>query len=871
VLSFFKGLCCFICLYSLSTFATHQRAAEITYKHISGYTYEFTLVTYTFTPSLADRPQLDLNWGDGSTGTISRFEKTEVPNVLNITKNVYIGTHTYAAPSTYVVSMEDPNRNYGVLNIPYSVNVPMYVSTTIVVNPFLHPNSSPILTFPPIDIGCVGVPFYHNPGAYDPDGDSLSFKLAPCKGESGLNIIGYSYPQTSNIFSIDPITGTLTWNSPIIQGEYNVAIVIEEYRNGILLSAITRDMQINIISCNNQPPIISTISDTCITAGETLLFDVFGNDPNDLNITLSATGGPFEVPSSPATFPTVSGYPVITGTFTWNTECSHVQKHPYYTYFRLQDNNATVNLIDIKVTRITVVAPAPENLVAEPLGTSIRLQWDASICQNAKGYKIYRRVGFYGFVPDICETGVPAYTGYQYIGKTDNWSETIFIDDNNGAGLTHGLQYCYMVIAYFTDGAESYASNEACTSLNKDIPVITNVSIRETDITNGSVFVAWSKPTDIDTILYPGPYEYKIKRGQGFQPVSFEYIHTYTELNDTTFIDTLLNTEVFPYSYIIEFYDNSQTEPVFIGKTIAASSVFLTIEPYDQTLFLNWSENVPWTNYLYSIYRLNSASQEYEFIGTSTTQKYTDTGLDNQTEYCYKVVSEGSYFTDGIIHPIINHSQTDCETPYDMVAPCTPTLIVSPDCELPGNILTWNNPILTCEYSGDTDHYNIYFSSTPQGTLQLIHTETNPYTTTFIHQLGNTIAGCYAINAVDSIGNTSPLSSVICIDIDSCSLYLLPNVFTPNNDGFNDYWRPFPYDFVKSIDLTVFNRWGKIVFETNDPEVMWNGKHFQSNQDVSDGVYFYVCDVYELRLSGEQKRTLTGSVTIIRNPQYKIN
>lgn len=855
----------------MSAYATHQRAAEITYKHLYGYTYEFTLVTYTFTPSLADRPKLDINWGDGSVSSVDRVEKTEVPNADNITKNVYIATHTYAAPSTYIVSMEDPNRNYGVINIPYSVNVPMYISTTIVVNPFLQPNNSPILTFPPIDVGCVGTPFYHNPGAYDPDGDSLAFKLVYCKGEDGLDIIGYTFPYSSKELSINPITGTLTWDSPVLQGEYNLAIHIEKYRDGVLLGSITRDMQINIISCNNQPPLISTISDTCITAGDTLQFDVFGNDPNDLNISLSATGAPFEVSSSPAYFPAKTGKPIISSTFTWNTECNHIQKQPYYTYFRLEDNNPIVNLIDIQVTRITVVAPAPENLIAEPLGTSILLKWDKSICQNAKGYKIYRKTGLYGFTPEECETGVPAYTGYKYIGKTDEWDKTSFVDDNDGEGLTHGVQYCYMVTAYFADGAESYASDEVCATLNKDVPIITNVSIRETHQTNGSIFIAWSMPTEIDTLLYPGPYEYRVLRGSGLNPTKFEYVQTFTELNDTTFIDTLLNTKDFHYSYIIEFYDNSQNKPVIIGKTIFASSIYLKIEPYDQTLFLKWTENVPWTNYLYRIYRYNPETQLYDSVGTSTKQEYIGYGLDNQTEYCYKIVAEGGYFTEGIIHPIINHSQISCETPYDMVAPCTPTLNVVTDCELPGNVLSWNNPILTCDYSADTDHYNIYFSPTSNTSLQLIYTEYNPYTTTFTHDLANTVAGCYAISAIDSIGNVSPISSTVCVDVDTCSLYVLPNVFTPNNDGINDYWTPFPYDFVEQIDLTVFNRWGNIVYKTENPDIMWDGKHFQTNQEVVEGAYFYVCDVYEIRLLGKQKRTITGSVTIIRNPKYNIN
>jgi hypothetical protein len=76
---------------------------------------------------------------------------------------------------------------------------------------------------PPIDNACLNYPFIHNPGAYDIDGDSLSYRLISCKGEKGLDIPGYTFPQASNSFSMNPVTGDLLWDSPVQQGEYNVA------------------------------------------------------------------------------------------------------------------------------------------------------------------------------------------------------------------------------------------------------------------------------------------------------------------------------------------------------------------------------------------------------------------------------------------------------------------------------------------------------------------------------------------------------------------------------------------------------------------------------------------------------------------------
>jgi len=171
-----------ILISAMQLYATHQRAGEITYRYLGSLTYEIKVVTYTYTPSLADRPELTVDWGDGTSSIVQRTGEVYFPN--DIKYNEYVTTHTYSAPATYVISMEDPNRNYGVINIPNSVNVPFYLETELIVNPFLGPNNSPVLLNSPIDNGCTGTPFIHNPGAYDVDGDSLSYRFISCKGEN---------------------------------------------------------------------------------------------------------------------------------------------------------------------------------------------------------------------------------------------------------------------------------------------------------------------------------------------------------------------------------------------------------------------------------------------------------------------------------------------------------------------------------------------------------------------------------------------------------------------------------------------------------------------------------------------------------------
>ncbi|HOY48074.1 MAG TPA: hypothetical protein PK281_01660, partial [Flavobacteriales bacterium] len=185
--------------------ATHNRAGEITYRHLGGFQYEATIITYTKSDSPADRPDLGISWGDGSVDTIPRINGSGMGELVapSIKKNIYVGVHTYPGPSIYTLSFEDPNRNGGLVNIPNSVNIPFYVSTQLVINPFLGVNNSVQLLNPPIDEACAGQIFIHNPGAFDPDGDSISYRMVDCRGEDGLIIPGFSQPQASSSFTLN--------------------------------------------------------------------------------------------------------------------------------------------------------------------------------------------------------------------------------------------------------------------------------------------------------------------------------------------------------------------------------------------------------------------------------------------------------------------------------------------------------------------------------------------------------------------------------------------------------------------------------------------------------------------------------------------
>ena len=127
------------------------------------------------------------------------------------------------------------------------------------------------------------------------------------------------------------------------------------------------------------------------------------------------------------------------------------------------------------------------------------------------------------------------------------------------------------------------------------------------------------------------------------------------------------------------------------------------------------------------------------------------------------------------------------------------------------------------------------------------------------------VVGCFAMKVADSNHNVSVLSDTVCFDIYDCLEYNLPNVFTPNGDGINDVYQPIPpYRGVEKVNMKIYNRWGRRVFSTTDPDILWDGSDENSHQPCSEGVFYYSCEVTVRTLTGEYTYPLHGSITLIR-------
>ena len=694
---YYLFIICFIGLYSKS-FATHNRAGEITFKWVGpgSFTYQIKVTTYTNllgtgggTPP--DRCQDTVNFGDGTSAVVNRTNgaiglcapATNGVNLSNSTRvNEYVTTHTYPGSGNYIISMQDPNRNAGVINMTNSVNQVFYVQSLLVISNFFGNNSSPVLTFPPIDNGCVGQCFYHNPGAYDPDGDSLSYELTNCLGDGGLVCVGYTYPTTGGgLYNVDSLSGTLTWCTPQSQGMYNLAMIIKEWRKDVngnlnLIGYVLRDLQVDIGNCvGNTPPAIKNIKDTSILAGTYLIETIKGTDPQNDILTLSANGAPFGISPPIATFASVPSTSLVTGAFKWQTSCADIRKSPYQVIIKLADSHLPINLVNFKAFNITIVAPPPSSLTAVALGTSVKLYWQKPVCQLATSnnkilyYKIYRKDNCAPWVHNYSEVGVPAYTGFTYVGHTQDINDVQFIDTNNGIGLAQGPNYSYLVYAFYLDGSESFTSNQVCVQLKRDVPVIVNVDVKATKTSAGSVFVRWIKPllgnNALDTLAISGPYEFRLLHYDGFPTdtyttiysVAKPYFAALNQLTDTTYLHNAINTDTISHTYKIEFYANGQ----FVGNGQRASSIYLSLTPSDSKLLLSWQQQVPWSNYKFRIWKKTPSSSNFVLRDSTTSFSYLDTSLVNDSMYFYKIEAIGQYSDPFICRPLVNFSQINAE------------------------------------------------------------------------------------------------------------------------------------------------------------------------------------------------------------------
>ena len=100
------------------------------------------------------------------------------------------------------------------------------------------------------------------------------------------------------------------------------------------------------------------------------------------------------------------------------------------------------------------------------------------------------------------------------------------------------------------------------------------------------------------------------------------------------------------------------------------------------------------------------------------------------------------------------------------------------------------------------------------------------------------------------------------ITVDSCiqqePIFIIPNVFSPNNDGNNDLF--FVESFgLETLSMKIYNRWGEKLFESNQLDAAWDGRT-ESGTICSEGTYFYIISI----TISEKKEVYKGTLSLLR-------
>jgi gliding motility-associated-like protein len=112
----------------------------------------------------------------------------------------------------------------------------------------------------------------------------------------------------------------------------------------------------------------------------------------------------------------------------------------------------------------------------------------------------------------------------------------------------------------------------------------------------------------------------------------------------------------------------------------------------------------------------------------------------------------------------------------------------------------------------------------------------------------------YILHGIDSIGCKNSDSVIVNL---KGSLFV-PNTFTPNNDGANDFFE-VKGEFVKDYKIWVFNRWGELVYHSSKITESWDG--FFKNTASETGGY-----IWEIEFSdfSNEKKVIKGHLNLIR-------
>ncbi|MFM1744184.1 MAG: hypothetical protein RLZZ630_121, partial [Bacteroidota bacterium] len=237
-------------------------------------------------------------------------------------------------------------------------------------------------------------------------------------------------------------------------------------------------------------------------------------------------------------------------------------------------------------------------------------------------------------------------------------------------------------------------------------------------------------------------------------------------------------------------------------------------------------------------------------VSDETVCEGTQANLDATTSSATSYV-----WSTGETTPVINPTSAGNYVVTVSIGNCSSTDTASVNVKLYAEA-----PIVVCTPSTECDKSSYSWSSVPGGSSYVVfingfgpyqaNNENGPET----HVVEDTVVTSFAVQALVDPSSTEWCGPGALSDFEPCPVNV-PNIFTPNNDGLNDIFKICYLDQYPNNTVQIFNRWGKEVYSAsgynNDTKVF-------KGDDLPDGVYFYLVDI------GNGAAPLKGTVNIHR-------
>jgi len=368
---------------SVSASATHFSGGEIYWHCLGNNQYEITMVVYRDCAGINVDPNVTLAFQSpcGNTSLvvstpsgveISQLCDLELPNstcnggsLPGIQQYIYTGTITLAPCDSWTISYTNIYRNNAIVNLQNPGTQRTYIRA--VLNTTVSPcNDSPQFSNTAIPFVCLGYPISYSFGAFDPEGDSLSYVLIDAMGLNGAPI-PYVNPNTGNTpipgLTLDPVTGQVNFTLAT-QGNWVVVVQVNHWVNGVLVGSIMRDMQFVAYPCTNDPPdastgLIQNLSGTAVQLGPRAIqvcesgnfcFDFVISDPNLPNVLDAFSNIQQNLPGATFTF---NGFNPITCTVCWNATAGTSGYFPFIV--NVNDGACPIPAFQTYVYQVTVI------------------------------------------------------------------------------------------------------------------------------------------------------------------------------------------------------------------------------------------------------------------------------------------------------------------------------------------------------------------------------------------------------------------------------------------------------------------------------------------------------------------------------------